>query len=36
MYSIIERLGTNDPEVWVPVFMAEAKANNTHNLKAIK
>ena len=36
MYSIIKRLGTNDPEVWVPVFMAEAKANNTHNLKAIR
>ena len=36
MESIIKRLGTDDPEQWVPVFMAEAKAKNTHNLKAVK
>ena len=36
MDSIIKRLGTDDPEQWVPVFMAEAKAKNTHNLKAVK
>ncbi|UUW74382.1 type VI secretion protein, partial (plasmid) [Pseudomonas oryzihabitans] len=36
MESIIERLGTDDPEVWVPVFMAEAKTKNTHNLKAVR
>ena len=36
METIIKRLGTDDPEQWVPVFMAEAKAKNTHNLKAVK
>lgn len=36
MESIIERLGTDDPEVWVPVFMAEAMTKNTHNLKAVR
>ena len=36
MEAIIKRLGTDDPEQWVPVFMAEAKAKNTHNLKAVK
>lgn len=36
MESIIERLGTDDPEQWVPVFMEEAQAKNTHNLKAVK
>ncbi|MGY2172122.1 VirB4 family type IV secretion/conjugal transfer ATPase [Pseudomonas gingeri] len=35
MESIIKRLGTDDPEQWVPVFMAEAQAKNTHNLKAV-
>lgn len=36
MDQIIERLGTDDPSVWVPVFMQEAKAKNTHNLKAVR
>jgi type IV secretion system protein VirB4 len=36
MESIIERLGTDDPETWVPVFMKEAQAKNTHNLKVVQ
>lgn len=36
MESIIERLGTDDPEQWVPVFMQEAQSKNTHNLKAVQ
>ncbi|MDU8387927.1 MULTISPECIES: type VI secretion protein [Pseudomonas] len=36
MESIIERLGTDEPSVWVPVFMQEAKAKNTHNLRAVR
>ncbi|SAK79368.1 type IV secretion/conjugal transfer ATPase [Caballeronia hypogeia] len=33
MDQIIRELGTDDPEQWVPVFMARSIAKNTHNLK---
>lgn len=33
MEQITRELETDDPEQWVPVFMARALARNTHNLK---
>ena len=33
MDEIIRELGSDDPERWVPVFMARALARNTHNLR---
>ena len=32
MEQIIDELGTNDPEKWVPVFMQRSLCENTHNL----
>lgn len=34
MEKIIDELGTNEPEQWVPVFMQRSIEENTHNLKA--
>ncbi|MGO4395873.1 type VI secretion protein [Variovorax sp. M-6] len=33
MEEVIRELGTDEPEAWVPVFMARATAKNTHNLQ---
>ena len=33
MHEIQRELGTDDPELWVPVFMERAIQQNTHNLK---
>lgn len=33
MHRVIEDLGSNEPEVWVPVFMERALAQDTHNLQ---
>ncbi|SAL00335.1 type IV secretion/conjugal transfer ATPase [Caballeronia arationis] len=33
MDETIRELGSDDPEQWVPVFMARALARNTHNLR---
>jgi len=34
MRAVMEELGTDEPSLWVPVFMARALATNTHNLAA--
>ncbi|EHP44162.1 VirB4 protein [Cupriavidus basilensis OR16] len=33
MHAVMDELGTQDPQHWVPVFMARAMEQNTHNLK---
>ena len=35
MHAIIEEFGTTDPDVWVPVLMDRAMAQNTHNLRLV-
>jgi type IV secretion system protein VirB4 len=32
MHDILEELKTDDPQIWVPVFMARALATGTHNI----
>lgn len=34
MHAVMQELGSEDPETWVPVFMERAKQERTHNLSS--